>query len=378
MNIGFDAKRAFHNDTGLGNYSRTLIKSLVQYYPENEYFLFNPKPSEKYRFNSPKIHEVLPQSFFTKIFSSAWRSKLVINDLPEYNLDLYHGLSHEIPAGINKTRIKSVVTIHDLIHERYPQQYNKIDVSIYHKKFLYACKNADRIIAVSEQTKNDIKEFYSISDEKIDVCYQSCDPSFSIKITEDEKNKAKEKYGLPDKFFLYVGSIIERKNLLTICKAMHALQNETSVPLVVIGTGDKYINEVKRFIEKKKLENRIIFLSEKFTGNSFYTELPAIYQCATALLYTSLFEGFGIPVLEALWSGLPVITSNTSCMPETGGDAALYVSATDFVDVADAMLRVISDDVLVEDMKQKGWLHAQKFTPQKCASSVMDVYKKLI
>jgi hypothetical protein len=136
MNIGFDAKRNFHNTTGLGNYSRTLIKGLAEYYPEHQYYLFNPKPSDK--FSKPRfdnVHEVLPQGFLAKKFSSAWRSKWVAKDLQKFGIQLYHGLSHEIPIGIELTSIPSVVTIHDLIFERYPEQFNKIDVQIYRKKF---------------------------------------------------------------------------------------------------------------------------------------------------------------------------------------------------------------------------------------------------
>src|SRR6478735_8899366 len=126
MNIGFDAKRAFHNQTGLGHYSRTLVQ-----------------------FNEENIHQILPSRFPATLFTAAWRSSWVKKDLKKLKIDLYHGLSHEIPIGIQKTNIRSVVTIHDLIHERYPEQYNPVDVKIYSKKFRYACQHADRIIATS-------------------------------------------------------------------------------------------------------------------------------------------------------------------------------------------------------------------------------------
>ena len=128
MNIGFDAKRAYHNGTGLGNFSRTLIRLLSGHYPEHEYYLFNPKPSSAFEVKGSNIHEILPQSFAGKLFPSAWRSSWVCKDLKQLKINLYHGLSHEIPVGIQKTGVRSVVTIHDLIHERYPDQYNPIDV----------------------------------------------------------------------------------------------------------------------------------------------------------------------------------------------------------------------------------------------------------
>ena len=118
MNIGFDAKRAFHNQTGLGHYSRTLIHSLAKFYPDHQYYLFNPKQSSLFQFEEPNIHEILPDYFPASLFTPAWRSSWVKKDLKKLKIDLYHGLSHEIPIGIQKTGIRSVVTIHDLIHER--------------------------------------------------------------------------------------------------------------------------------------------------------------------------------------------------------------------------------------------------------------------
>src|SRR5215470_16182646 len=262
MNIGFDAKRAYHNNTGLGHYSRTLINSLAANYREHDYYLFNPKASSLFHFEAGNVHEVLPQRFAAILFRQAWRSSWVKEDLGKLNIDLYHGLSHEIPIGIQKTNVKSVVTIHDLIHERYPEQYASIDVKIYSKKFQYACKNADKVIAISQQTKQDIIDFYSTPTEKITVTYQSCNPAFAHKLTDAQKSIVQLKYGLPDKFFLYVGSIIERKNLMNICKAVFILRNEIQIPLVVIGEGGKYKQQVKDFVKQNDLEKKIIFLSE--------------------------------------------------------------------------------------------------------------------
>lgn len=382
MNIGFDAKRAFHNGTGLGHYSRTLLHSLSEYYPEHQYYLFNPKASNTFSVKGSNLHEVLPQGFLNKAFSSAWRSSWVKKDLQRLKIDLYHGLSHEIPVGIQKTGIKSVVTIHDLVHERYPEQYNAIDVKIYSKKFRYACANADKVIAISEQTKQDIIEFYKTPDEKITVCYQSCNPSFATAVSPEEKARIKKLYNLPAQYFLCVGSIIERKNLLNICKAMFLLSDELNIPLVVIGEGGKYKQQVKEYIIQNELQEKIIFLSENpvaRTSASFQSavDFPAIYQSAIAMLYPSFFEGFGIPVLEALWSKLPVITSAVSCLPEAGGDGAYYVNPASAEEIATAMKKVYADKQLAAMMIEKGWQHAQNFTQQKCAAAVMNVYKTI-
>ncbi|MBL7743385.1 MAG: glycosyltransferase family 4 protein [Chitinophagaceae bacterium] len=382
MNIGFDAKRAYHNGTGLGHYSRTLIRSLAEYYPEHQYYLFNPRHSDRFSLKADNIHEVLPTGFPSTLFRSAWRSSWVKKDLQRLKIGLYHGLSHEIPVGIHKTGIKSVVTIHDLIHERYPEQYNPIDVKIYDKKFRYACEHADKVIAISEQTKRDIIEYYKTPEEKITVCYQSCNPAFGSKISTEEKERVKKQYGLPDKYFLYVGSIIERKNLLNICKAVFLLRNETDVPLVAIGDGAGYKQQVKDFIRQNGLEKKIILLSETEAARSsaaFQTaiDFPAIYQSAIAMIYPSFFEGFGIPVLEALWSKLPVITSNTSCLPEAGGAGAYYVNPNSAEEIAEGMKKIFTDKDLADAMIGKGWQHAQNFTQQQCAAAVMNVYRSL-
>ncbi len=382
MNIGFDAKRAFHNNTGLGHYSRTLIRSLANYYPEHQYYLFNPKPASLFSITGSNIHEIRPTGMLDKLLSSAWRSSGVKKDLRRLQIQLYHGLSHEIPLGIAGTGIPSVVTIHDLIHERYPEQYNRVDVSIYGKKFRYACENANHVIAISEQTKKDIIEFYHTPGEKISVCYQSCDPAFARVVDDTEKRKVRERYSLPEKFFLSVGSVIERKNLLAICKAMFLLRYEMDTPLVVIGDGGKYKQQVKDFIRQNGMEKKIIFLSENTvarTSKSFQTaaDFPAIYQSATAMIYPSFFEGFGIPVLEALWSRLPVITSNVSCLPEAGGPAAHYVDPHHAEEIASGMKKIATDTAHANEMKEKGWAYAQNFTQQKCADAVMNVYNKV-
>lgn len=384
MNIAFDAKRAFTNGTGLGHYSRTLITSLAENYPAHEYFLCTPKATT--RFNTShlqNVYTVTPHRFPGTLFTAAWRSKWVVKDLQRLEIDLYHGLSHEIPVGIPKTGIPSVVTIHDLIFERYPKQYKPIDVAIYRKKFTYACTNANRIIAISQQTKEDIIQFYKIPARKIEVCYQSCNPAFSITVSAEEKQRIRQQYKLPVRYFLYVGSIIERKNLLTICKALHLLKDRLDIPLVVIGGDDgSYAQQVKTYVSQNGLAKRVIFLSDdadikQLPGYRSSTDFPAIYQQAECMIYPSIFEGFGIPVLEALCSRIPVITSNVSCLPEAGGKGALYINPLDTQQMADAMLEITQNTTLRTNMIEKGWQHAQGFTPQKCAEAVMQVYQKI-
>ncbi|MGB3155371.1 MAG: glycosyltransferase family 1 protein, partial [Chitinophagaceae bacterium] len=240
----------------------------------------------------------------------------------------------------------------------------------------------DKVIAISEQTKKDIIEFYQTPEEKVVVCHQSCNPAFAIQVSAVEKKRIAEKYKLPPQYFLYVGSIIERKNLLNICKAVKLLRGELDIPVVVIGDGKKYKQLVKDYIARENLQKNIIFLSENEmvkTDAEFRTPevFAAIYQSAIAMIYPSFFEGFGAPVLEALWSRLPVITSDASCLPEVGGDAAYYVNPADEEEIAEGMRRIYNDTALADSMREKGWQHALKSSPEKYAASMMDIYKSV-
>jgi glycosyltransferase involved in cell wall biosynthesis len=233
-------------------------------------------------------------------------------------------------------------------------------------------------VAISKQTKDDVVEIYGIDPNKIDICYQSCDPVFAKIIDQKEKQLAREKYNLPPSFFLYVGSIIERKNLLNICKAYSLLPKNFNVPLVIIGDGKAYKNEVKNYLQENDLSGQVIFLSETTPPGKDPKALATIYQMALALVYPSFFEGFGIPVLEALWSRVPVITSNVSCLPETGGNAAYYVDPSSPEEIAEALQKLYADDGLREQMIAKGLEHAQNFTLEKCTNDLMAVYKNLV
>jgi glycosyltransferase involved in cell wall biosynthesis len=269
--------------------------------------------------------------------------------------------------------------MHDLIFERYPEQYKKLDVLIYRRKFKHACTHADRIIAISKQTADDLVALYGVNRDKIDICYQSCHTAFSENIPAVEVEGLRKSLGLPPQFFLYVGSIIERKNLLLICQALASLR--TSLPLVVIGSGRSYKQKVVDYIRSKGMEQQVIFLSQRPDFASA-VQTPAamarIYKMATAMIYPSIYEGFGIPVLEALAAGVPVITSNISCLPETGGDAALYIDPFRVEDLAGAMQRIMDDEALRTDLIQKGLQQAARFNLKDCSAAVMSVYQKLL
>lgn len=382
MVIGFDAKRAYHNNTGLGNYSRTLIDALARYYPAHQYVLFNPKASTLYQPAAAHVREVRPEAAIDRAFPSYWRSARLSGQLAAQGIDLFHGLSHELPRGIEDTGIPSVVTMHDLIQERYPEQYAWIDRKTYGVKLRHAARVATTVIAISNQTKQDVEHFLGVSPDRIRVCYQSCSPIYRESVPEERLQEIRKAYGLPDRYFLSVGSIIERKNLLRICEAMAMLRGTVDIPLVVIGSGGgAYKQNVEAFLQSHGLRTQVMFLSDNpllasRAGYRSSADLPAIYRQAVAMLYPSSFEGFGIPVLEALCCGLPVITSNRSSLPEAGGPGSIYVDPENPQQIADAMRRVSEDDALVDRMRAAGLAHAAQFTEEACARRVIDVYNE--
>jgi len=383
MHIGFDAKRIFQNSTGLGNYSRSLVSALADTCSKNLYTLFTPKQTSLFDVNYfNNITVKLPANLLDKQLPGLWRRSRMVKDIVANDIDIFHGLSNELPKGISNTCVKSVITIHDLIFERYPQTYHWDERYTHRWKMKSSCREADAVIAASEQTKQDLIKLYNISAAKIFVCYQSCNPIFEQRQTAEKKQQVKATYNLPDTFFLFTGSVTKRKNLITVCKAMLLLKNEPNIPLVVIGSGKKEKELVEQFTVANGLQKKLIFLNDmevsQKDGFKLSLDFPAIYQQALALIYPSYFEGFGIPILEAMWSGLPVILSDTSSLPEVAGEAALYFKPDDVTALADAMKRVITDDKLRSDLQQKGFIQATKFTAAKHAEEVMAVYKAIL
>ena len=368
MRIGFDGKRAIQNFTGLGNYSRFVLDLLARFHSDHSYYLYTAKRPEDHFGIPDSIRFCHPPSYKNPAF---WRTFTVIRDLRDDKIDLYHGLSNELPVGIKKCGIPSIVTIHDLIFLRFPGFYPPVDRLIYKLKFRYACKNATRIIAVSKQTKADIVSFFNIPEEKIDVVYQGCDKAFQIRATDEEKKAIRAEYKLPAKFLLNVGTIEERKNLGLIVKALKRVPED--IKLVVIGKETDYAREIKEYIDANNLFDRIIFLK-----NVPLKDLPTIYQLAEIFVYPSEFEGFGIPVVEALYSGIPVIAATGSCLEEAGGPGSCYVHPEDEVQLAYHINSILSNQKKREEMVKLGFIHVQKFSEKQLAEDLMKTYQKAL
>lgn len=365
MKIAFDAKRFFNNSSGLGNYSRDLVRILAKYFPENKYILLNKNKSER----GKEILD-LPNVLFKETSKGNFSRQFKMGiDAQNEGVGIFHGLSGELPLRWNSKKIKKIVTIHDLIFMRFPQYYSWFDRKIHFWKFKKAAEQADLIIAISDQTKRDIIDYLKVPEHKLVTVYQGCHAAFKENQSEDFLNQTSEKFKLPKRFILNVGTIEERKNLLNIVKAI----NGTKIPLVVVGKKTDYYKKVQKFISKNKLENQIHFLE-----NVSMEELAAIYKLADIFVYPSFFEGFGIPVIEALFSKTVVITSNLSCLPEAGGPDSLYVNPYSSEDLKSKILFLWDNESERNRRAEKSFEFVQKFNDEEIAQNLNLVYQQVL
>lgn len=377
MKVGFDAKRIFHNFRGLGNYSRTLVESLIKHHPENSYTLFTPRFKDKRalewrkRFN--KLEVVEPVTGIGKAFSSTWRSLMLAPVIKEKGIEIFHGLSHELPPGLRRRGIKSVVTIHDLIFLRFPHYFPWVDRQVYFHKVTHAVQSADIVLAICEQTKRDLITYINCPEEKIRVVFQSCHPSFYSGLKNEELEKVREIYSLPEHYILTVGAIEERKNALSLVQAFSRIKDLIPHDLILIGDGKDYRKKVEKEILEHGLKDRI-----RIESGVNSDHLPAIYQAADLFVYPSFFEGWGIPIVEALFSDTPVITSAGSCFPESGGPGSVYVNPHSVEDIAEKMEKVLFDDDLSASMVRQGRAHAELFHWKNTSAELIKVYKELL
>ena len=337
MIIGFDAKRIVRNGTGLGNYGRTLVNDLSAldafdlrlYAPDNGITQLRSQIVGR-----PNVAFCYPRHAPTAIGKALWRSHGIVKQLQKDGVNIYHGLSGELPVGISKAGIRTVVTIHDLIFMRHPEYYNRTDVKIYTKKFFNTIKEADRIVAISECTKRDVCELGEVDPKRVDVIYQSCSPRFSEEPDAAKMWTVRDKYVLPDRYILCVGSIEERKNVLEAIQALHHLPDDVS--LVIVGRQTPYSDRVHEYVLEHRMHSRVQMLH-----NVPDDDLPALYRMADCFVYPSRYEGFGIPIIEAISQGLPVVACTGSCLEEAGGPDSLYVSPDDPEAMAHALSQVL-------------------------------------
>ncbi len=369
MKIGFDAKRLFNNFTGIGNFSRTFLEALATHHPNEQYFLYSPTQRNNNItapfINSEKYSVKLPTNILVR--GSLWRTFGISSLVKKDNIDLYHGLSNELPIGLD---IPSIVTIHDVAFKCFKNMYSQANRAIYDAKWKHACRVATHIIAISQSTKNDIVRYYNVEPERIDVVYQPVAPQYY-----ETPSPQPEKLPVTTPYMLYVGTINSRKNLLGLVKAIHHLPSDLLIPLIVVGEGSDYKRQVMRFVAENNMERHVIFPQKRVSD----VDLQQLYLNAQLFVYPSFYEGFGIPVVEAMLCGCPVVTSNISSLPEAAGPNSLLVDPTNIDDIKQKIISGLTDTNLRETMKETGREYALKnFSPKACVDSHINLYRKIL
>lgn len=374
MKIGYDAKRAVNNNTGLGNYSRLVIDTISSN-PEDRLLLYAPKFRANKRLmpllEKENVFLCLPGTPMGRRFSSVWRTWGITAQLKRDDIQLFHGLSNELPLNIAQSGIPSVVTIHDVIFRHFPQCYSAIDRTIYDYKFRKAAMNATRVIAISECTARDIVEFYHIDPSKIDIVYQGCDPQFNLPVDHSRADDVMARYHIDRPYIIGVGTVETRKNQLLTVKALRGLPED--IMAVIVGRRISYAREIDRYISRHGLADRVMFVE-----NADFADFPALYSRALLSSYPSRFEGFGIPVIESLSVGTPVIIASGSCLEEAAGPDAPVVNPDDVDAFVHYARRIIDDHDYRSELVEKGQRHIARFSQDNFAKGLRDSYRKAV
>jgi glycosyltransferase involved in cell wall biosynthesis len=354
--------------TGIANVTYNLIANLVKINSENEYYLINWKHTTA--FNDMKqivIRNPLPRFYRTY----TWFLYMALNSKRIDHLDIVHNPA-QVPTFF-KIRQKNIITVHDITPYLFPETHARGRPLIYKLFFPRTLRNADRIIADSNSTKTDLIKHLVVPNEKITVIHPGVDHEKYKPLADSEKHSIRGVYGLISPFILYIGSLEPRKNLVSLLKAFHKVAGKIGEYKLVIGGKKAWkYQEIFDTIAMLGLQDRVVF-----TGYIPQQDLPKMYNAADLLVFPSIYEGFGLPPLEAMACGIPVITSNTSSLPEVVGDAAVMINPLDVDALADAMYQVLTDQELKEKMIRKGIERAELFTWEKTAQETLKVYREV-
>jgi glycosyltransferase involved in cell wall biosynthesis len=357
MRIGFDAKRYFFNRTGLGNYSRGVVKALAQTFPNDEFVLFTPKAAPTF---------TLPENVSTFSPSSKsplWRLSGVSRDAEKLGIHVYHGLSNELPLGLKKRGVRSVVTIHDVIFKRFPEYYKMPDRWLYDWKTKHALNTADKVVVTSQATAADLEQFYGYKASDCEIIYQPVQDVFYQKSEVDVQEQ--------QPYFIYVSSFTGRKNHNILIEAFAKIKKMTDYNLILIGSAGETLQSVLNYVQHERLEDRV-----KVIVNASQDEVVGYMQSAAAFVYPSLFEGFGIPLAEAAVCNLPMAVSNIDVFKELAGNAAHFFHPNKADEIADSMLRLTNPEEWVGQQADRQLL-LDKIQPAKMAQHQMEVYRSI-
>jgi glycosyltransferase involved in cell wall biosynthesis len=285
---------------------------------------------------------------------------------------VYHAPHYVLPTAVP---CRSVVTIHDTIHLMFPQYLSNHGAYLYARAMMWsAAKRSDRILTVSESSKRDILHYFHVPPEKIVVIYNAIDERFNHVPREEEMARVRERYQLDHGFVLYAGNIKPHKNLVRLIEAFDELRKDgfEELKLLIIGDEISKWPALRRAVHKHKLHKQVRFLG--FLPDE---TLAVLYRLAAVFVFPSLYEGFGLPPLEAMACGTPVVTSNLSSMPEVAGDAAVLVDPYDPHAIKDGIKRVLTDPVLRESLVQKGLIRARDFSWERSVARTREIYEEV-
>ena len=368
MRIAIDARKL--RDYGIGTYVRNLLRHLSRLDGSTEYVLLcQPADCELVEELGPNFRAIPEPSPAYSV-----REQVTVPlDLRREGVDLFHAPHYVLPP---LTPCPSVVTIHDCIHLRFPQYLpNRLAYAYARASLWVAAHRSERILTVSEASKRDILRYFRVPERKISVIHNAIDERFGEIPTPQEIERVGERYQLNDPFVLYAGNIKPHKNLERLIEAFHALRRRgfDQVKLLIIGDEISKYATLRRAVHRYKLHKHV-----RFFGFVPDRTLAILYRLARVFVFPSLYEGFGLPPLEAMASGTPVITSNVSSLPEVVGDAALLIDPYEPDALADAMARVLTDTGLQEDLRQRGFARVRQFSWERSVTRVREIYGEVL
>ncbi|MGE3706539.1 MAG: glycosyltransferase family 4 protein [Vicinamibacterales bacterium] len=367
MRIGIDARKLY--DYGIGTYIRNLVKQLARLDRETEFVLLcRPQDAPGL---SALGENFRPVTETAGLYSVAEQIKIPW-DLKREKVSLFHAPHYVLPPLVP---CRSVVTIHDCIHLMFPEYLpNQFALRYARSSIRMAARRADRVLTVSESSKRDILKFVDTDPDKIHVIYNAHDERFSHEPREEDVVRVRERYQLQDEFVLYAGNVKPHKNverLIDAFQLVHA-RGLDHLKLVIIGDELSKSTAVRRAVHRHNLHKFVRFL-----GYLPEDTLAVMYRLAGLFVFPSLYEGFGLPPLEAMASGTPVVTSNVSSLPEVAGDAAVLVNPLDAGDIADGIMRVLTDETVRRDLRRKGLARARQFSWETSARRVREIYAQV-
>jgi len=372
--IGIDARVIERRMSGIGRYLLGLLEHLLKIDKKNQYFLFCYKDLPKFKkigYNIIATGKTLPLP--QKIYNLYWLNFILPSLLKKYKIDIFFSPNPYLPYG--KIPSRAVFTIHDLAH-KIEKKYKDFIYRIFYLNFLSerSARRADLILTVSENSKKDILKYYAnlVSKDKVKVIYPAADEKFKVReLTIEQIKNLREKYNLPERFVLYVGRIETRKNIIGILKIGDFLKKKgEDIKIVLVGEGGySGYEKLKREIEKRNNVYHLENVNEK--------DLPYIYNLSKIFLFPSFYEGFGLPVLEAMQSGVPVLASNTSSLKEVVGDGGIMHNPTDYEAFAKDIIRLLKDNKFYEKIRKKGISQAKKFSWEKSTKELVKIFNEL-